>query len=158
MFVIRMRSAVVAISALIVPVVVCGCGSKSPMSGPKGIVVNEETPLPTNGFLGLKFESIETTPLVIQGTVPGSHAEELAILPGDVLSGIADISDPNIETVFEILNKTKPGDKIEIAVRRNGSLYRFDLELMSYEEIQSAMEQDAASRGSTEVNASNTHN
>ncbi len=95
---------------------------------------------PRNGFLGIQFKSIDTTPLVVTDIVPNSHARQTDIRPGDVLYKLGTVIHPSMNDIFRLLEDTVPGDTMEIIVKRNEQTLSFELVLSSFDEIQSAME------------------
>lgn len=101
---------------------------------------DEPTATPDNGFLGLTFDSIDSTPLVVKAPVAGSPAEEAGIIAGDELVALENTVDPSMLDIFKRLSSTRPGEQIEVVLRRDSIERKYDLQLMSFDEVQGSME------------------
>lgn len=73
-----------------------------------------------DAYLGVIFDASDR-PTVAE-VVPGSPAERAGLQPGDVLLAIDGTTMPNVPAFAEAIRKYSAGDRIKLAVRRNGQL------------------------------------
>lgn len=121
---------------------ICGCRQNSSAPPlPESVEASEaDEPTPVHGFLGLTFDSVETTPLTIKEPVPGSPAAELGIKDGDLLIGVSGRLNPTFPDIYSVLVNTSPGDRLSIRLSRAGEVFDVELPLLSFDEVQAAME------------------
>ena len=93
-----------------------------------------------HGFLGIQFEDVESRPMVISGTVPGSGAADVGIQQGDLLLQIEDVPHPGLPEIFEILNASSPGDELAVVVKRDTTPRRLQIPLVAASEIEEALD------------------
>lgn len=138
----RCRCLLAVFTLATVFVAVAGCRDDSPVAeSPETILSSqEESPPPTHGFIGLTFESVETIPLTIKDPVPGSPAADVGIRQGDRLVGVAHRYNPTFADIYELLVDTAPGDQLPVTISRNGESLEVELTLLSFDDVQSAME------------------
>jgi serine protease Do len=83
------------------------------------------------GFLGVTVVNItrdmkaeldqpEISGVVVMDVVPGSPAESIGIVPGDVITGFASHGVANTSDLGEAVRATKPGDIVNISFTREG--------------------------------------
>ena len=67
----------------------------------------------------------------VLSTTPGGFAEQLSIEAGDVITHVNDteVSDSNNQKLLENIQMLAPGERIKLAVNRNGQLHDFDAQL-----------------------------
>jgi putative serine protease PepD len=131
---------VLIFAALLQPLLAgCGQGPESPTKSEAAVEDDHDTP-PTHGFLGIGFESVDGTPLIVQTTVPGSGAESAGIQPGDQLLTVGDLQQPTFGQIYQALESTRPGQQMPVTVERDGKSLEFSVELLSFTQVQQSME------------------
>jgi len=86
---------------------------------------------PLGGYLG----HLEPTDVgdekgcTIQVVGPGTPAEQIGLQPGDILTKINDDSLADAQDFLDRMRQTKPGDKLTLAVTRDGKPQTFDVTL-----------------------------
>ena len=81
-----------------------------------------------SGFLGIEPKRFRSA-FIIERVSAGHPAEKAGLKAGDRLIRLNDKDVDGPETVFETLDKTKPGDTAKIVVVRDASELKFDVEL-----------------------------
>lgn len=78
-----------------------------------------ERNMETRGFLGVYLEDGDKE-VIVTGVEEGSAAEEAGLTSGDVIISINDTKVSSYDELVDIMDKTKPGDKVEITYERDG--------------------------------------
>jgi S1-C subfamily serine protease len=71
------------------------------------------------GFLGINLDDQADLP-TINGFAENSPAEKAGIKSGDVITKIGDKAVKSLDELMECMNKTKPGDKLAVTIKRDG--------------------------------------
>ena len=136
------RCLLAAFTLAVVLVSMAGCrdDSANTESPEADLLPQEDSPPPTHGFIGLTFDSVDSIPLVIKEPVPGSPAAAVGIQEGDRLTGVANRYNPTFADIYELLVDTIPGDRLPVEISRNGENLKMELTLLSFDDVQTAME------------------
>lgn len=81
--------------------------------------------------LGLQFDDVKNIPLEVSSVDQNSPAERGGMLKGDEILEIDNKEVKSFIETMKYLGQKKPGDEVEIAVRRDGKKKIFNLELAS---------------------------
>lgn len=119
---------------------VTGCDQESPARKEPADVVMTAPAGVDNGFLGIQIVDPEATPLVIEGFVPGSSAESSGLQPGDSILRVHRRWDPTGDQLMEAVQVFRPGDVVGVRVGRGDDELEYQVRLLSYSEVQEAME------------------
>ncbi len=68
-------------------------------------------------------------PIVVHSVLPDSAAEEAKLQPGDIIRSVDHTDTPDLNQLFEVLRKHKPGDRVEIKIERDGETIVLTAEL-----------------------------
>lgn len=89
---------------LILLVMLAGCGIKRDVAtendDPIQIVDEGSAAAPSNGFPGLTFDAINSTPLIVKSAIAGSPAERLGVMPGDEVVALEGTPNPGIRDIL----------------------------------------------------------
>lgn len=131
-------------SLLILLTLLAGCGSKRDVAtendDPIQIVDEGLAAAPSNGFLGLTFDEINSTPLIVKSAIAGSPAERLGVMAGDEVVALEGTPNPGIRDIFDRLGTTTPGDELQVVLRRGAAEWELQIELISFDDVQGSME------------------
>ncbi len=105
----------------------------------KGVVAMDEKPKfqtlrsrRTNrrrGYMGFRTATDSTEGLVVQEVTKDSPAEKGGLKVGDVITKLADQEIKSLQDVLELLGKKRPGNEIEVEVKRDGETVKFKVTL-----------------------------
>lgn len=126
-----------------VMLILCGCGSEVPPTDPGAPTATAGNAPATHGFLGVTLVDIAAPQLVVEGFVPESPAETSGLKPGDLLLRIDRQWDPTHEQLMQALQSYNPGDVVGVRVERQGEELQYEVELVSYDFVQTTMERQA---------------
>ena len=99
-----------------------GAGARKPVEE------DEEAPRKPAAYLGVGFD-LDTDDLVITDVYEGSPAEKAGLEPDDVIVRIDGEKVKQRKDLAEVLGSLKPGDKVEIEVRRKKDIEAMDVKL-----------------------------
>jgi S1-C subfamily serine protease len=85
---------------------------------PGGDDIKKKSAEGEHGFLGIRLSLMDGQAYVI-GFADNSPAEKAGVKAGDVFLTIRDKPVKELNDLMEVMDKTKPGDKISITVKRN---------------------------------------
>jgi S1-C subfamily serine protease len=80
------------------------------------------------GFLGIQFQGMEGEPK-ISGFADNSPAEKAGLKEGDVIVKIRDKAIKEFSDIQDVMQKTKPGDKLSVTVKRDDKEKTFTVTL-----------------------------
>jgi S1-C subfamily serine protease len=80
------------------------------------------------GFLGIQFGTMEGQ-AQISGFAEGSPAEKAGLKEGDVIVKVQDKTIKEVNDLMEVMQKTKPGDKLSVTVKRDDKEKTFTVTL-----------------------------
>jgi S1-C subfamily serine protease len=83
---------------------------------------------PEHGFLGIQFQGMEGEPK-ISGFQGDSPAEKAGLKEGDIIVKIQDKPIKEFNDIVEVMQKTKPGDKVSVTVKRDDKEKTFTVTL-----------------------------
>lgn len=115
-----------------------GSGCDVDRAGPGGAGASHSAPA-AHGHLGLLLVDPVSTPLVVEGLVPGSPASTSGIQPGDILLRVGHQRNPTHAQLQSIIEQSAPGESLGIRVARKNEELEFLVELVSSEFIEDAM-------------------
>ncbi|MCX8071837.1 MAG: S1C family serine protease [Candidatus Binatia bacterium] len=90
--------------------------------------------LPARGWLGLFCYSVSNH-VVVGGVIPGSPAETGGLKSGDVVLMVGDERIYDRGSLYNLIWRHKPGDRIQMRVYRNNAIVSLDFELGNAEEF-----------------------
>lgn len=126
--------------SITVGVCLCGSGCDVDRAAPGGAAPSHSAPA-TRGHLGLLLVDPASTPLVVEGLVPGSPASTCGIQPGDILLRVGRQRNPTHAQLQSIVEQSAPGESVGIRVGRQNEELEYRVELVSSEFIEDAMRQ-----------------
>jgi S1-C subfamily serine protease len=81
------------------------------------------------GFLGIRFGANEGEAKISGFAGEGSPAEKAGLKEGDVIVKVQDKTIKEISDLMEVMEKTKPGDKLSVTVKRDDKEKTFTVTL-----------------------------
>ena len=102
-------------------------------------MVNGEPP--KHGFLGVRFVSNTSTPLVVQTVFAGSGAAEAGLRAGDAIESIGTANLPDYAAVERMVEPTSPGDIVPMTISRGGTELKLRVRLISFTDMIVSMQQ-----------------
>jgi S1-C subfamily serine protease len=88
----------------------------------------------TWGFLGVQLDQGEMEKAVIDTVVPDGPAEKAGLKAGDVVLKVGDTEVKGPQALVEAMHKTKPGDKLDVVIQRDGKEQTIKVTLGDYPE------------------------
>lgn len=86
---------------------------------------------PDRAFIGIRIGQSSAAGVQVHSVVPGSAADRAGLAAGDVIVGIGYAGVTGTEELHRLLGELTPGDRVELAVQRDGVERRLDVELGS---------------------------
>jgi serine protease Do len=77
-------------------------------------------PNPNGTYLGLRMKASDTGMVEVEEVVEGSPAAEAGLKPGDLISHFGRRKVTNVNEMIQQIVRRKPGDKVTLAVTRDG--------------------------------------
>jgi predicted metalloprotease with PDZ domain len=101
--------------------------------GPIGIVVGD---IPTNGLMGVDLASNQDGgEPVVQHVLPGSGAEAAGVRVDDVITRADGRAVTSVDDWKRVVASKKPGEVLDLDVRRDGVALTFQVTLISFEDM-----------------------